>query len=234
MKKVIVDYRITYEEKYSLEKLGYDILFCPPSNILYDAVSGHPDMLLHFINKNTILLHKTMENSFVNKLKALNYNILFSEKELQSCYPNDIILNALNLGNVLVHNLKHTDNTLLNHFEHLNKIHVKQGYTKCSTAIVNDHAIITSDTGIAKALYKLNFDILLIPPGDILLPGLDYGFIGGCCGLLEPNLLAFFGNLKFYKNGDIVLDFLKKHKVTPVFLSKNKLVDRGTLFSLNT
>lgn len=233
MKKVIVDHRITNEEKYSLKKLNYDVLICPPNNTLYEAVCGHPDMLLHPINKNTIIIHKEMDQSFINKLKNLNYNVLLSNQNIQTKYPHNIILNALNINNILVHNLKYTDKTLLNYFNQYNKIHVNQGYTKCSTAIVNDKAIITSDTGIAKSLYKLNFDVLLVPPGDILLPGLNYGFIGGTCGLLEPNLIAFFGDLKFYKNGDMILNFLKKHNVTPVFLRKGKLIDRGSIFSLN-
>ena len=52
-------------------------------------------------------------------------------------------------------------------------------------AVVSNKAIITSDKVIAHEAKKVDLDVLLIPPGDIILPGLDYGFIGGCCGLIE-------------------------------------------------
>src|SRR3712207_6103016 len=124
------------------------------------------------------------------------------------------------------HYLNYTDKNLLSLIKLSNKklINTKQGYTKCSTAIVNDSAIITSDKNIAKSLQKENIDILLLPPGDIILPGLNYGFIGGACGLIEKNILAFYGSLECYAYGKEVLSFLKKHKVEPIFLSEGKLI----------
>ncbi len=84
-----------------------------------------------------------------------------------------------------------------------------------------------------KILKENNIDVLLLPPGDIILPGLDYGFIGGTCGLLDNNTLAFYGNLNMYKYGDKVLNFLKKHNVKPIFLSRGKLIDRGSIFCID-
>ena len=107
---------------------------------------------------------------------------------------------------------------------------MKQGYTKCSTCIVNNHAAITSDVSIAKALNVEGVDVLLLPSGDILLPGLNYGFIGGATGLLCDNVLAFYGHLDHYLYGKEVLKFLNKHKVEPVFLRNGKLIDRGSIF----
>lgn len=46
--------------------------------------------------------------------------------------------------------------------------------------------------GIYKTLIKENFDVLLIPFGDIELPGLNYGFIGGVGGMISSNSMAFF------------------------------------------
>ena len=56
-----------------------------------------------------------------------------------------------------------------------------------------------------------NIDVLLLPPGDIILPGLNYGFIGGGCGLIEEGLLAFYGHLDNYLYRNEVKVFLKKH-----------------------
>lgn len=232
MNAILVDYRIAEEEKLSLEKLGFKALSCPPNTCLYDAICGHPDILLNKINKDTVLVHKQMDNYFIESLHKKNINVVFSHDLLGSEYPRNIILNAINLENIFVHNIKYTDLTLMEMVKAKKHINVKQGYTKCSTAIVNQRAIITSDTGIASALSKENFDVLLVPAGDILLPGLNHGFIGGSCGLLSTGILAFYGDLNYYAYGMEVLNFLEKHNVTPVYLRKGKLIDRGSIIAL--
>ncbi|MFT5875359.1 MAG: hypothetical protein ACI8WT_004342 [Clostridium sp.] len=229
MKNVIVDFRIHNEEKEYLFSLGYNLLICPPSNLLYEAVCGHPDMLMH-ISGNSIIVHKDMNSEFIHKLVLLNYKVLKSNSALQSKYPYNICLNSLSINNLFVHSVNFTDTNLLSLSKEKKIINVNQGYTKCSTCIVNDHAIITSDVSIAKALILEKIDVLLIPPGDILLPGLNYGFIGGATGLLECNVLAFYGHLDHYLYGKEVLNFLNKHRVEPVFLRDGKLIDRGSIF----
>ncbi|MFL0247918.1 DUF6873 family GME fold protein [Candidatus Clostridium stratigraminis] len=233
MKAVLVDYRIDEYEKENLRTFNLEVLAVPPFKRLYAAVSGHPDMLLNIINENTIIVHKEMDINFIKELENYKYKILYSNNSLESKYPLDIILNALNLKNLFVHNLKYTDNTLLQNISYKKLKSVSQGYTKCSTAIISSSAVMTSDNGIAKALSEENIDVLLLPPGDIILPGLNYGFIGGCCGLLEKGLLAFYGHLDNYIYKNEVKEFLKKHNVEPVFLSKGRLFDRGSIFVIN-
>lgn len=231
MKNLIVDFRIYNEEKEYLISLGYNILICPPSNLLYETVCGHPDMLMHILD-HSILVHKDMDSEFIQNLELLNYKVHKSNSVLQSSYPYNVFLNSLCLGNLFVHSLKYTDTKLLSLLKGKKLINVKQGYTKCSTCLVNNHAIITSDLSISKALSLEKIDVLLIPPGDILLPGLNYGFIGGATGLIEDNVLAFYGHLDHYLYGKEVLKFLNKHKVEPVFLRNGKLIDRGSIFRL--
>lgn len=230
MRYAIIDFRTTTEEKSNLINLGYKILICPPSQLLYDAVCGHPDMLLHILDSKTIMVHKDTDKNFVEKLKNLNFDVVFSANTLKDTYPEDVILNSISFSDLFIHNLKYTDTNLFNYMKNKTCINVKQGYSKCSTAIVSRNSIMTSDKTIAKALSKENIDVLLLPPGDILLPGLNYGFIGGCCGLLDERSLAFYGDLNCYAFGKEVLNFLKKHNVEPIFLRKGKLIDRGSLF----
>lgn len=230
MKYAVVDYRISEEESFNLKQLGCEILVCPPSKLLYEAICGHPDILLHIIDDENIMVHRDMDIEFINLLKKLGFHISFSENNLNSQYPYDVILNAVNLSYLFMHNINHTDPNLLKMIDNKKFINVKQGYTKCSTAIVSEKAIMTSDKNIAKTLFKENIDVLLLPPGDISLPGLNYGFIGGCCGLIDDKLLAFYGDLSYYAYGKEVFDFLKKHNIEPLFLRKEKLIDRGSLF----
>lgn len=230
LKYAVVDFRISVEEKNNLKDLGYEILICPPSNLLYETVCGHPDMLLHIISDDTIMVHKNTDKKFIDTLTSMNFKVVFSKNRLEKEYPYDIFLNSINISNLFLHNLKYTDPNLMLYVKNKKLININQGYSKCSTAIINEKAIITSDKSIAKALLNENVDVLLLPPGDILLPGLDYGFIGGCCGLLNKKSIAFYGDLKNYLYGHEVMNFLEKYNVKPVFLSSGKLVDRGSLF----
>ncbi|MCR1935352.1 DUF6873 family GME fold protein [Clostridium tepidum] len=233
MKLALVDNRISDEEKNNLEKRNIKVILCPSSNLLYPAVCGHPDMLLHIIDEQTIIVHKNTDKEFVKLLKNLGINVILSSKSLENKYPEDIILNALNIGDIFMHKLNYTDPNLLSLIKHKKLLNINQGYSKCSTAIVSPNAVMTSDIKIEKLLKKNDIDVLLLPPGDIILPGLNYGFIGGTCGLLDDNTLAFYGNLNMYKYGNEVLNFLKKHNVKPVFLSEGKLIDRGSIFCLD-
>lgn len=229
MRYAIVDFRINDEEKQNLINLGVEIILCPPCRLLYDSVCGHPDMQIHFIDKHTVIVHKDMNEIFINKLISIGLNVILSKNSLTDKYPEDIILNALNLPNLFVHNLKYTDKILLNNVQNKKLINVSQGYTKCSCAPVNKNAIITSDPSILKTLEGENIDILKIPSGDIILPGLDYGFIGGCCGILY-NYMIFFGDLNYYAYSEKIINFLGKYNLKPIFLRKGKLIDRGSIF----
>lgn len=233
MKTLIVDYRISELEKFTLSSLGYNLLSCPKNNKLYKAIDGHPDIMLHPISENKeIIVHKDISCDFIKALKSLNYKVIKTTNSLTDAYPKDIILNALNLKNIFLHKLDCTDPSLLEKVYNKKLLNTKQGYTKCSTAIIKDTAIMTSDTSIAKLLYEENLDVLLLPPKHIQLPHLDYGFIGGSCGLIDKDLLAFFGDLEEYPFKYEVKNFLKKHKVDYLSLGEGPLIDRGSIFHI--
>lgn len=227
-----VDSRIGNEELNELKKRNIQIILCPKVHDLYEAISCHPDIQVHIIDRNTIIVHRDFPETLISKLEASNIKVFKSLNCLQKNYPYDIMLNALNLGDYFVHKLKFTDENLLNLIKSKKSINTNQGYTKCSSAIVSDNAIITSDISIKNALSSTDVDVLLIPPGDILLPGLDYGFIGGTCGLIDESTLAFFGDLSYYEYGNEILNFLKKHDVRPLYLRKGPLIDRGSILSI--
>ncbi|MDP4089142.1 MAG: hypothetical protein Q8930_07740 [Bacillota bacterium] len=228
----IVDCRLTENERTSLSKLGLNIILCPKSSDAYEAISSHPDIQIFFVNYKNVIVQKYMEPEFINVLKSSGLTIHLSSKGLAHKYPHDIILNCLKLGDLFLHNLKYTDEAVIDNLSgDIKRINVNQGYTKCSTAVVSDRAIITSDPGICRSLIDNGIDVLYLPPGGIILEGLDYGFIGGTCGLLDKHNMAFFGSLDRYIYGKEVKDFLKKHKIDYHYLMESKLVDRGTLFT---
>ena len=227
-----IDYRTTEKEKDLLNSLNLNIVEIPKCNDVYEAINGHVDIQLNILDKKSkkIIINRNIDENFKKKLSDLNITYIESEESLKSTYPNNIFLNALILEDYFIHNLAFSDKNLLKHQNDKTLINVKQGYTKCSCLPVNNKALITSDVGIHNTLSKYGFDILLIPPGDIILKGLNYGFIGGSGGLINDETMAFFGNLKYYKYGHEVKAFLKKHNVKPIYLSDEKLHDRGSLF----
>lgn len=229
-----IDYRTSIEEKNHLINLGFEIITVPKSPMLYEAINGHVDIQLNIINKKekSIIINKDLPINFKKLLSKNNINYINSSKTLSKTYPGNIFLNGLSLDNFFIHNLKYTDPILLSTSKNKELIDVKQGYTKCSILPLRDKVIITSDAGIERTLRNYNFDILLIPPGDILLPGLNYGFIGGVGGMINDNSMAFFGDLSKYEFGNEVKKFLFKYDIKPLYLSKSKLIDRGSLFVL--
>ena len=229
------DYRITDEEILNLSKLNIEVIKIPKCNRVYEAINGHPDIQINVLKNSTnnkLIVHKDISEDFRNILEEKNIKYIVSEKSLERSYPSDIILNALILKDYFIHTLAYTDENLFNSQISKINVNVPQGYTKCSVLPINENALITSDKGIYKVLKEYDFDILLLPPGDILLPSLDYGFIGGTGGMISNNRIAFFGELDYYKYGNEVKSFLSRHGVSPIYLKKGKLIDRGSLIVL--
>lgn len=229
------DYRITDEEILNLSKLNIEVIKIPKCNRVYEAINGHPDIQINVLKNSTnnkLIVHKDISEDFRNILEEKNIKYIVSEKSLERSYPSDIILNALILKDYFIHTLAYTDENLFNSQISKINVNVPQGYTKCSVLPINENALITSDKGIYKVLKEYDFDILLLPPGDILLPSLDYGFIGGTGGMISNNRIAFFGELDYYKYGNEVKSFLSRHGVNPIYLKKGKLIDRGSLIVL--
>lgn len=224
-----VDYRTTENEINSLKKLNYDVIKIPKDNNLYEAINGHTDIQLNILNKNTLIINKNINLSFKELLKTKNINFIESNSTLSSKYPSNISLNAYITDNYLVHNLKFTDKKILDYCKNKKTINVNQGYTKCSILPLREKVIITNDTGIYNTLKNENFDILLLPFGDIELSGFNYGFIGGVGGIISNDSMAFFGSLDNYAFGNEVKKFLYKYDIKPIYLSNTKLIDRGSL-----
>ncbi|SHE82956.1 DUF6873 family GME fold protein [Clostridium fallax] len=224
-----VDYKSTECEINNLKKLNLDVIKVPKCSKVYSSIDGHPDIQIHITYDKKIIIQKDIEKSFLKELEKRNLDYILTSKSLENKYPNNIMLNGLSTKNFFIHNLKFTSKELLESENHKTLINIKQGYTKCSCAFLGNNIVITSDKGIYNKLTEKNSDVLLLPPGDISLPGLNYGFIGGCCGLLPNNKIAFFGSLEKYLYGKEVLNFLNKYDLEPIYLSDGHLIDRGSI-----
>jgi hypothetical protein len=216
-----------------LHKMGIEVLQTQPSKYLNTPVCCHADMLCHHLGGNRIMVAKG-EIQLAKELKKYNFIVIESNDYLSCNYPQDIRLNAARVGNYLFAN-KNIDNTILEYYKKSSKIKtvfVRQGYAKCSEAIIDGNSIITADKAITEAARGLGVDVLQITPGHIKLEGYDYGFIGGCCGLIGKHKLAFTGDLHMHPDYLRIKDFIENKKVEIVSLTSGELIDIGGIIPL--
>ncbi|HYE09331.1 MAG TPA: hypothetical protein VEF53_04035, partial [Patescibacteria group bacterium] len=210
IKAALVDYRIGTEASEALTKEGIEIIKTVPCKDLYDAIHGHPDIVVHPVGDNQLIIAPNVFDMLQPLLIKKGFALTKGETWLNRNYPENIAYNVLRIGSYAFHNTKYTDKAIKDEFEknEIDLIHVKQGYTKCSACIVDENAIITSDIILAKTVEKFGIESLLIKPGGIILQGLNYGFIGGSCGLLSKSTMAFTGNLDNIQDYYKIVDFL--------------------------
>lgn len=233
MSAVIIDSRMTEKCKDSLHSLGFELIELQGFSMLPPPVSAHPDMLLFFAGKK-VFTHRDYlceANAELEKIAKLGYEIIYSDEPVGSAYPQDILFNALKVGNT-VYCKASAVSSLISSFAKENGqqiTDVKQGYAKCSVCVVSDNAAITSDPSLAKALERGGIDVLRIRAGGIILSGYDTGFIGGCSGVYEDTVY-FSGNIALHPDGARIIEFCEKHKKSAVSLSDEPLFDVGTMF----
>lgn len=122
------------------------------------------------------------------------------KQALGFAHPETVHYNACGTKNLLVHNLKLTDERILKLYFDKQQINVNQAYTRCNLLALNEKAFITSDLGIGKKLQESGFDILFIDPRQVHLEGHDFGFFPGCCGVFNQNLVVCGNTAKLKEN----------------------------------
>lgn len=230
----VVDGRISKGVENGLAAIGIQTIKTKAHPSLYDAVAFHPDMFLHHIcGKNIVFAPGTSEDT-IRELENHGFQLIRGETELKYKYPGNISYNAARVGKFVFHNTKYTDKILKSFFSKLEVelIHVNQGYAKCAISVVDENSIITMDMGIAKIADKKGLDVLLIEEKNILLSGLDYGFIGGSSGLIATNKWAVAGSFDTLEYCDEILNFLNKKGIKIISLSNQQVVDIGSVIPI--
>lgn len=219
----------------SLSSLGIETIHTEPIKALPSSLSRHTDLQLVNVCEGVIVYAPETSLSWVEELNAMGFETIKGKTFLEGTYPGDIAYNCAMIGNRVFLNPRFTDPTLLEILKKigLKIIPVKQGYAKCSTAILCEEAIITADVSIHKAALSEGLDSLFIRPQvNIGLKGYNYGFIGGSTGLISRECLAFFGDFKTLTQADVILRFMEKYGILPLSLSHANLVDLGGLIPL--
>lgn len=223
---------VIISEKYvkffsELNRLGVSVIVSPPIEEVDGAEKFHADISAIHLGSEKIICAKN-NHSLIEKLHSLGFDILMSENNIIGNYPECTALNAVIMDKGIICRRKSVDSAVLKHCRSmLPIINVNQGYSRCSTAIVSENAVITSDMGIYNACIENRIDVLKISNGDIEIEDYKYGFIGGTCGKLSYNILAFCGKIEHHKDYRDMKAFALNYGVNLLSLSNDKLFDVG-------
>ena len=218
--------------KQCLQQQGLNVLSTREELRLPGPVRYHPDLQVCPFSFKQMFVLKT--NSLLEELHSLGFQVYETQAQPEDQYPRDVLCGGFLWQSHFVGNPKGVDRSIQDMVtqQGIHFLPVQQGYGACSVALVNEHCAITADEGLEQALTAKGFTVLLIRPGHIELPGYDTGFIGGCCGKLGPNELAFAGELSCHPDGDRIRSFLREQKVNPIELRKGPLFDVGGILPL--
>lgn len=232
----IIDGRVSENIESYLNEIGIKTIKTPKCLEVYDAISYHPDIQFFNCGNGKIIVSPNVYEEYLEILKDYKLEIIKGERKLNKKYPKDIAYNVCIVGKYAIHNFKYTDDKVLKYIEEkgYEKINVNQGYSKCSICVVDNNSIITSDKGIVNSIKESGacIECLLIENGDIDLFDMDFGFIGGCSGNISKKEIAFLGNIEKHSDFRIIKEFLERKNKKIVSLSKNKLIDLGSIIPI--
>lgn len=218
------------ESAKKLNSLGIETIFIKKNNKLPAPICSHPDIQLLHIGNNLFFCY---EHLFIGDSDK-NFNEHSITEKAGNKYPSDVRLNCTIIGNKIICNKRTVSREVLEYAEinGLTVINVNQGYSRCSICVVNENAIITDDKSIFASAGNFFNDAQFISKDSIGLKGYNYGFIGGCCGKIDKNKIAFNGAIESHKDYKVIIDCLSRNGTECIELNRNRLYDIGGIIPL--
>lgn len=237
MKYLLIDERMRSIEKETLKGLGYELIETKKNTKIYPEISSHVDIFACKV-KNKIIAEKYTYDILKNKLKK--DIIIQGDSAIQNVYPNDINYNVCIVGNKAIHNFKYTDSKIAqelkeNNFELIN---VKQGYSNCSIAVIDENSIILNDKGLYNSLRDSGLNILFLdymPDIKLFNENKNYsemnGFIGGAITRIADNIVIF-GDLEKIDYNGYIRKFIKEKCLNVIDFSGLDVIDYGGIIEV--
>jgi len=209
-----------------LKSLGLEVIETQPIGQLIEYERYHADMQLLIIDNTAFISEDSL---YLKQYLSKKYDPIVINK-LKGKYPGNVQLNIAVVNKKMICKQNAVANEIIeyaknNSFEIIN---TNQGYTKCSSLVLNSNALITSDKSIYKAAIGSGIKALLISPGNIYLDGTSSGFIGGASGVVEDKVI-FFGDIKKHPDSFKIIDFIYNQGMNHISLNDNILIDVGGL-----
>lgn len=235
-KYILIDKKMRQIEREYLESLGYGLIEIQSNLNLYEEISSHVDVVCAKVG-NLIIAEKCIYN--VLQKYDVN-NLILGNDSVYSKYPLDVKYNVCIIGKNAIHNFKFTDIKLKEIIttENFNLIDIKQGYSNCSIAVIDDNSAIVTDKKIAKKLEENNIEVLVAENLDkikLLRNNGNYsnmqGFIGGCMVRIQDKIVVFGDLTKLDKQGKI-RDFIQSRNLTVVDFKDYDVIDYGGIIEI--
>lgn len=237
MKCAIVSERISDSQRDRLMREGFRPLPCPASDLLPEPISHHPDSLLARVGDQIFCYegYKKKNERFFCDLQALCPEISVEglPDALGALYPEDCRYNLLVAEKNAFYHPRGLAPTLARKLCELGyrTLHTRQGYTACTTLMLDGRHAITADAGMADVLSDSGISVLRIESGGILLPPYDYGFIGGASGVYKDTVY-FYGDVTAHPSYGEMKRFAEAAGFSLCSLSKEPLHDLGGILFL--
>jgi hypothetical protein len=226
---ILIDQRSPAEAKEQLALHGSVVEFST-GGLVYDAISGHPDIFF-CQSPAALIAAPNTPRLYSDWLKEIGVEFITGEKPVQGHYPETAHYNAVVTEELIIHKRDVTDTAIIKLNSTQKFIHVNQAYTRCNLLALKHNHFITSDEGISKALQAEGCTVLCTKAGDVLLPGFEHGFFGGACGVHE-NRLFINGSLKHYSD-EKVKAFLTELHYEIIELYDGPLFDGGGIMIID-
>ena len=164
----VIDPRMPCAAKARLKEIC-EVVELPPFSALDIRVASHPDMLLFRLDEKLFVsraYYRVAKSEVDRIIDTTALSLILTDDKFGCYYPDDIKFNAFIISDHLVGNTEHISGEIRKHANNggIKQANVKQGYSKCSTVVL-ENAVITADSGIYKTACR----------------GCSFSFRGRCC-----------------------------------------------------
>lgn len=217
--------------KNAFDELSVKVESVIPNELLDASVSLHADILANYVGNCTFLVD-CRQKELIEFVEQAGGTIKTVDN-IKSPYPNDCLLNFADIGDYIICNKSILTQEIFELLPQKQIIDVKQGYSKCSVCICKQNIIITDDISIYNAVSQYdNIKSLLVEKWSVRIEKYDYGFIGGCSGLVDKDLLLFNGDLSTHTDFDKIKNFLYDNGVSYIDIKGKPLTDIGSIIPI--
>ena len=217
--------------KNVFDELDIKVVSVTENQLLDAPISKHADILANYVGKSTFLVDKNQTE--LCRFVEDNGGKSFVIEDIKSPYPNDCLLNFADIGDYIICNKSILLEKIAEILPNKPIIDVKQGYSKCSICICSHNTIVTDDKSVYNAVLPYDdINSLLIKKGSVAINKYDYGFIGGCCGLIEKDTLLFNGDLSTHSDFDKIKKFLYYNDINYIDIKGKPLTDIGSIIPI--
>ena len=212
-----------------LEEYGYKCISTEKSTDVSQPVSLHADVLYLKADNNSVYVSECQKNN-IGMLKSAGYNV--KTIKLSPGYKTECKLNLVVTDTLIICNPK----TCMDYSEFSRNrelIYTNQGYTKCSTVVLENNNFITEDKNIYNVLTKTGKHCLLIEKGYVELEGYNYGFIGGASVYIkERKTILFTGDIRKHPDYINIKNFCDNNDISIDYIDDMNLYDIGGIIIL--